>query len=131
MQKIELAYIIDDDEIIIHLTGELIKKANFCERTETFTDCLQALERLKYVAETGEKLPDVILFDINMPVMDGWEFMDEYHQLPLEKEIPLFVFTASITTEDYQKSRMFKNIKGFIQKPLTVIKLVKILRLIS
>ncbi len=131
MQKIDLAYIIDDDDIIIHLTEHIIKKANFSERTETFTDCAQAIKRLKRAIINDEKLPEVILFDINMPGMDGWEFVDEYLKLPLKKEIPLFVFTSSIRPEDHQKSYAFRAIKGFIQKPLTKTKILKILRTIT
>lgn len=131
MKKIDLAYIIDDDEIIIYLTGEIIKTANFTEKTETFLDGQQAINRLKQVIEEGGKLPDVILFDLNMPVMDGWEFVDEFLKLPIKKEIPLFVFTSSINPADKDKSFSYSTIKGFIQKPLTNQKLDKILRIIS
>lgn len=131
MKKIDLAYIVDDDEIIIYLTGEIIKKSNFCERTETFTDGLQAIERLKLAIPNEEILPEVILFDLNMPVMDGWEFVNEYLKLPLKNEIPLFIFTSSINPADKDKSFSFRAIKGFIQKPLTIQKLDKILRAIT
>lgn len=131
INKIDLAYIIDDDEIIIYLTGTLLKKEEFCNRTETFTDGLQAIKRLKLAIEQGEKLPEVILFDLNMPVMDGWEFVDEYLKLPINKEIPLFVFTSSINPADKEKSFSYSSIRGFIQKPLTKQKLDKILRIIS
>ncbi len=130
MKKIKLAYIIDDDDIIIYLTGELLKKADFSERTETFTDGLQAIQRLKEVIREGGPYPDVILFDLNMPVMDGWEFLENFLELPIAKKIPLFVFTSSINPDDKEKSYQYPSITGFIQKPLTVIKLDKILRLI-
>ena len=131
INKIDLAYIIDDDEIIIYLTGALIKKEEFCNRTETFTDGLQAIKRLKVAIEKNEDLPQVILFDLNMPVMDGWEFVDEYMKLGIDKSIPLFVFTSSINPADKEKSFSYASIKGFIQKPLTKQKLDKILRIIS
>lgn len=131
IDKIDLAYIIDDDEIIIYLTGALLKKEEFCNRTETFTDGLQAIKRLKLAIEKGEELPQVILFDLNMPVMDGWEFVDEYLKLPINQSIPLFVFTSSINPADKEKSFSYNSIKGFIQKPLTKQKLDKILRIIS
>lgn len=131
MKKIDLAYIIDDDEIIFYLTKEIIKSVQFSESTETFQDGLQAINKLKEVIKNGEKLPDVILFDLNMPVMDGWEFVEEFLHLDLKKEIPLFVFTSSIDPADKEKANSFPAIKGFIQKPLTVHKLDKILRDIS
>ena len=128
---ISSALIIDDDEIIIYLTGALIKKEEFCNRTETFTDGLQAIKRLKLAIETNVDLPQVILFDLNMPVMDGWEFVDEYMKLGIDKSIPLFVFTSSINPADKEKLFSYSSIKGFIQKPLTKQKLDKILRIIS
>lgn len=131
INKIDLAYIIDDDEIIIYLTGALLQKEEFCNRTETFTDGLQAIKRLKLAIEQGEKMPEMILFDLNMPVMDGWEFVEEYLKLPIAKQIPLFVFTSSINPADKEKSFSYSSIKGFIQKPLTKQKLDKILRIIS
>lgn len=131
INKIDLAYIIDDDEIIIYLTGALLQKEEFCNRTETFTDGLQAIKRLKLAIELGEEMPEVILFDLNMPVMDGWEFVEEYLKLPIGKQIPLFVFTSSINPADKEKSFSYSSIRGFIQKPLTKQKLDKILRIIS
>ncbi len=131
MKKINLAYIIDDDEIIIYLTGALLKKEEFCSRTLTFTDGLQAIERLKLAIVNNEQLPQVILFDLNMPIMDGWEFVDEFLKLSIPIEIPLFVFTSSINPADKEKSFSYNAIKGFIQKPLTKQKLDKILRIIS
>ena len=131
MKKIDLAYIIDDDEIIFYLTKEIIKSVQFSKSTETFQDGLHAINNLKEAIKKKEPLPDVILFDLNMPVMDGWEFVEEFLRLDLKKEIPLFVFTSSIDPADKEKANSFPTIKGFIQKPLTIHKLDKILRDIS
>ncbi len=131
MNKIKKAYIIDDDEIIVYLTDKIIKEENFCEQSETFNNGQLALDRLKEVIENGEPLPDVMLVDINMPVMDGWELLDEIVKLPLKQSIPLIIFTSSINPADREKAFTYSTIKGYIQKPLTVLKLDKILRLIS
>ncbi|MDI1234342.1 MAG: response regulator [bacterium] len=130
MNKIKKAYIIDDDEIIVYLTDKIIKEENFCEQSETFNNGQLALDRLKEVIENGEPLPDVMLVDINMPVMDGWELLDEIVKLPLKQPIPLIIFTSSINPADREKAFTYSTIKGYIQKPLTVLKLDKILRLI-
>ncbi len=129
MRKIDLAYIIDDDEIIIYLTDKLLKKVEFSEKVETFTDASAAIERLKFSIERGENIPEVILFDINMPVMNGWDFIEEFRKL--NTKIPAFVFTSSIDPADKQKSFQYTEIKDFITKPLTIQKLDKILRLIT
>ncbi len=131
MNKIKLAYIIDDDEIIVYLTDRIIKEVEFCERSETFRNGQLAIERLKIAIRDKEELPEVILFDINMPVMDGWEFLEEFIQLPLKKPIPLFVFTSSINPSDKEKAQKYRQILDYIQKPLTVHKLDKILRVMQ
>jgi CheY-like chemotaxis protein len=129
MRKINLAYIIDDDEIIIYLTDKLLKKVEFSEKVEKFTDATSAIERLKFALELGENIPEVILFDLNMPVVNGWDFIEEFRKL--KTNIPAFVFTSSIDPADKQKSFQYPEIKDFITKPLTIQKLDKILRLIT
>lgn len=131
MKKVDLAYIIDDDEIIIYLTDKLLMKADFCERVEKFTSAEEALSRLEFCKKTNENIPDVILFDLNMPNMSGWEFIEEFRKLNFEKEIPTFIFTSSIDPNDRQRSFQYEEIKDFITKPLTLQKLDKILRLID
>lgn len=131
MRKIDLAYIIDDDEIIIYLTDKLIQKAEFCQRVETFTDAKTAIERLKFSQSVNENLPEVILFDLNMPNMSGWDFIEEFRKINFEKPIPTFIFTSSIDPSDKQRSFQYKEICDFITKPLTRQKLDKILRLID
>jgi len=131
MRKLDLAYVIDDDEIIIYLTDKLIKKSDFCERIETFTDARTALNRLEFSLKTGENIPEVILFDLNMPGLSGWDFIDEFKTLNFEKPIPTFIFTSSIDPNDKQRSFQYEEIKDFITKPLTKQKLDKILRLME
>lgn len=131
MKKIDLAYIIDDDEIIIYLTNKLIMKSEFCNAIETFTGAAEALVRLENAAKTGVNIPDVILFDLNMPEMNGWEFIEAFKKIHFGKDIPTFIFTSSIDPNDKQRSFQYTEIKDFITKPLTVQKLDKILRLID
>jgi CheY-like chemotaxis protein len=129
MNKVELAYIIDDDEIIIYLTDKLLKKVDFANKVETFFDAESALKALNFAKQQGENIPDVILFDLNMPVMNGWDFIEEFQKLKLD--IPCFVFTSSIDPSDKQRSYQYTEIRDFITKPLTVQKLDKILRLLD
>lgn len=131
MKKVDLVYIIDDDEIIIYLTNKLIMKADFCNRIENFSDAKSALDRLQVASETGDNIPDLILIDLNMPEMNGWEFIEAFKKINFEKDIPTFIFTSSIDPNDKQRSFQYTEIKDFITKPLTLQKLDKILRLID
>ncbi|HEY1044792.1 MAG TPA: response regulator [Bacteroidia bacterium] len=131
MKKLDLVYIIDDDEVIMYLTGRLISNAEFSERVETFLNASEALTKLKDGLENGGELPDAILFDLNMPEIDGWQFIETFQKMPGAKKIPCFVFTTSIDPSDKNKSLKYKIIKDFITKPLTHQKLDKILRLVD
>jgi CheY-like chemotaxis protein len=131
MKNINLAYIIDDDDITIYLADNTLKKVDFCETLEKFTNGQDALARLRFALEVNKNLPEVVLFDLDMPGMDGWEFIEEFSKLPFPKEIPAFVFTSSMDHEDYEKAKAFDVIKGVILKPLNIQKINKILRLMD
>lgn len=129
--KVDLAYIIDDDEVIIYLTGLINKDVEFCDRMASFTDSANALKSIQTAIESNSDLPSLILIDLNMPVMNGWMFLDELSKLKLGKEIPVFIFSSSINQEDINRSKMYKIVKDYIIKPLTVNKISKILRTIK
>lgn len=131
MNKIDLTYIVDDDEIILYLAEKLIKKNDFCNRLEKFSNGQKALERLKFAIKVGENVPNLILFDLNMPEMNGWNFIEELNQITKEHNIPTFIFTSSIDPVDIEKSYTYENVLGYIPKPLTTIKLDKMLRLMD
>jgi CheY-like chemotaxis protein len=131
MKKLDLVYIIDDDEVIMYLTGKLIEKSEFSNSVENFLEASVALDKLKGLLERGETLPDAILFDLNMPEIDGWQFIETLKKIPGAKTIPCFVFTTSIDPADKNKALKYKIIRDFITKPLTPQKLDKILRLVD
>lgn len=128
--KVDLAYIIDDDEVIIYLTGLINKDVEFCDRMLSFTDSSDALSKIQTALELNLELPSLILIDLNMPVMNGWTFLDELSKLKIGKEIPVFIFSSSINQEDINRSKKYKIVKDYIIKPLTVNKINKILRTI-
>lgn len=129
--KVELAYIIDDDEVIIYLTDIIIKNVEFCEKLATFTRANDALEALRVALETGKDIPSVILIDLNMPVMDGWRFLDELVKIDTKKQVPVFIFTSSIDSRDMERAQKYGIVKDYIIKPLTIHKINKILRLLK
>ncbi len=131
MNKIDLTYIVDDDEIILYLAEKLIKKNDFCNRLEKFSSGQKALERLKFALKLGENVPNLILFDLNMPEMNGWNFIEELNLITKDHNIPTFIFTSSIDPVDIEKSYNYENVLGYIPKPLTTIKLDKMLRLMD
>jgi CheY-like chemotaxis protein len=75
-----------------------------------------------------EHIPDIILLDINMPVMDGWEFMEEIKRIKskINKQIIIYIVSSSIALEDRNKSKTFTDIIGYIPKPISVADLITI-----
>lgn len=119
MKTIDLAYIVDDDEILVFLTKKLMEKNPHFQASQAFYNGQDAIDCLKSVVSQGAPLPDMIFLDLNMPVMDGWQFLDEFVQLPIQKEIPVFLVTSSIDPSDIEKAKRYGVVKDYIMKPIT------------
>lgn len=121
--KNKITYIIDDDKLSIKLMSMLITKSNFCEEIVSFYNPQLALDELKNNANNLSKLPDVILLDLNMPVLDGWQFLDEFSLISFAKEIAVFIVSSSIDPSDLELAKSYPIVKDYIIKPLSSQKL--------
>jgi CheY-like chemotaxis protein len=115
--------IIDDDKLSIKLMSMLISKNNFCEEIVSFHNPQTALDELKSNATNPSKLPDVILLDLNMPVLDGWQFLDEFTLVSFAKKIVVFIVSSSIDPCDLEMAKNYPIVKDYIIKPLSSEKL--------
>lgn len=103
--------VVDDDEIF-RLTASITLKKAFPGIMVLFAKHgEEALIMLK------DNLPDVILLDLNMPVMDGWDFLNAAITIPLP---PVYIVSSSIDPSDKKRATFDNRIKGFIEKPLNV-----------
>lgn len=121
--KNKLTYIIDDDKLTVKLMSILISKNDFCEEIQSFYNAQHAIDKLKQNDLEGGFLPDAILLDLNMPFMDGWQFLDEFILLSLKKEISIFIMTSSIDPADIEMAKKYSVVKQYIMKPITAEKL--------
>jgi CheY-like chemotaxis protein len=118
--------LVDDDEINNFISIKLIRKALF---NAEITACLNgkfAIDQLAEMQRKGaEKLPDYILLDINMPIMNGWEFLDEYKRLNIDPvgKTKIYIISSSVFSNDINKARSYPLVKSFISKPLSVDKI--------
>jgi CheY-like chemotaxis protein len=128
MSKIVTVYIIDDDPIFVYSLKKLIALRSFCDNVLSYPNGADALEALKNANDTGLLMPDIILLDINMPIMDGWEFLVEYAKLKPEINTPitLFLLTSSINDQDIKRAKAIEAVNSYITKPVTQAKLVEI-----
>ncbi|WP_418263457.1 response regulator [Flavobacterium faecale] len=121
--KNKITYIIDDDKLTLKLTSIIINKNNFCKEAIPFSNPQIALDRLKENFNDALNLPDIIFLDLNMPIIDGWQFLNEFIQIPFIKEIAVFIVSSSIDPADIERARNYKIVKNYIAKPLTANKL--------
>lgn len=127
MKKFDIACIIDDDPIFIFGTKRIMKLANFCEEFLVFQNGKEAYDELKNIILTGKKIPDLILLDLNMPIWDGWQFLDEFIQIPIEKPIPIYIVTSSIDPEDIKKAETYEVVNNYLVKPIKMDELKKLM----
>ena len=119
----KLTYIIDNDKLTVKLISILVSKNKFCEEIQSFDNAQRAIDKLKQNDSNNGVLPDAILLDLNMPAMDGWQFLDEFMLLPIKKEISIFIMTSSIDPVDIEMAKKYKIVKDYVEKPITSKKL--------
>lgn len=127
MKKIDIACIIDDDPIFIFGTKRIMQLANFCESFMIFHNGKEAYDNLKAVILNNEKLPDLILLDLNMPVWDGWQFLDEFIKIPNKRPITIYIITSSVDPADVEKAKSYDLVSNYIVKPITIEELKNLL----
>lgn len=124
--KYKTIMLIDDNEIDNFINEKLIKAYYFAENVYVHTSTKSALEFLKNIEVTlheipTDLIPSHILLDINMPILDGFNFLDEFEKFApaLKKRIKVAMLTTSLNPLDIEKSKNYACVVKFIHKPLT------------
>ena len=119
MKHIDTTCLIDDDRIFIFAAKRILKATNFCNNFTIYNNGAEAIIGLKAIIKSGKNIPDLILLDLNMPIMDGWQFLDEFIKVENSKKITLYIVSSSIDPADTQKAKEYEQITDFIVKPIT------------
>ena len=122
-------FLIDDDPVFVYLTKKIICSVNGgCEIME-FSDGELAIDHLRTICGDSTSLPDIIFVDLSMPVMDGWEFLNEYDLLrpKLSKPIELFIVSSSISPQEVERSKSYPAVLDFLIKPVAKGKIAEII----
>ncbi len=120
-----IVFLIDDDNIYQFTARKILESTGLARQIHSFYN---GSEAIKYFRDhqnlVAENFPDVIFLDINMPVMNGWEFLEEYHNLhgSFPKPVVVYVVSSSIDSYDIRKSKQYNTVTDYIVKPVTRIK---------
>ena len=121
--------LIDDSDSDNFLHTRIVKKTGITDKIIVKNNGVTALEYLKEQIAVDSTDPELIFLDINMPGMNGWEFLDEYDKLDEKSKegIIICMLTTSYATPDIEKAKSNDCIHSFISKPLTTEKLLTVL----
>lgn len=121
MNKVNNLWVVDDDEIYRFAIKIIINRAGISEQTFYFNNGQVAIDAFVEHLHTPDQLPDLILLDLNMPVLDGWQFLDEVSKLlhNVPKKVNIFLVSSSNDDEDVARAKSFDIVQDLIVKPLT------------
>jgi CheY-like chemotaxis protein len=115
---------VDDDHIALVLNRKLVEKTNFAKEIVTASNGETALEYYSQLLNSNiepSQYPQYIFLDLNMPVMDGWEFLDRFAEPAFDafRNTKILVLSSSINPQDVERSRKYSMVVDFISKPIT------------
>lgn len=121
--------VIDDNEIDLYIAKRVMAKYSFAEEVVTFSSAIDALEYIQTSYKNGATIPELIMLDINMPEMTGFQFLDKYGALPADiiNTCSIIMLSTSIHPDELKLADNSPHIQKFIGKPISGDALVKLL----
>ena len=130
MKKLHTVILVDDDKIINFINEKTIKLVGFADKVEAFDNAGSAFDFIKdnCIKTCSAAEPAIIFLDLNMPIMDGWELLDEIKKIPDYSMTicKIYILSSSIDPADFAKAKEYEIVQDFISKPLTLEHLEKI-----
>lgn len=121
MNKVNACCIIDDDPIFIYGTKRIMRQLNFSDNIMVFHNGQDAIAGISKLNRPEQLLPDVIFLDLNMPIMDGWGFLDEFEKLSDHNlnKIVIYIISSSEDPRDLERVKSHRQVSNYILKPIT------------
>jgi CheY-like chemotaxis protein len=120
--------IVDDDSIYVMLAKRQISLNQLSDDVCEFSEGREAYQELKKRIDIGEQIPDVIFLDVNMPIWDGWDFLDEFSKLEISIRPEIYIVTSSSHSLDREKAATYPIVSRCLTKPLELDDLKAILK---
>lgn len=120
MDKIGFTYIVDDDPLFNFGTKKILEFTSFSENVCYFLNGEAAWKDFENRMRENEPLPDVILLDINMPIMNGWEFLDLISAAKFDHPLKIYMVSSSINQDEVDRANSYDLVAEYIVKPLTL-----------
>lgn len=124
--KIDLL-VIDDDDINIFIISKIVEKTGQNVQISAKHNGQIAIDYIKKLVADDRTMPQLVLVDINMPILNGWEFIEAYEGLNLPCKSNMYMLSSSVYENDIEKAKSYQSIKGFISKPLSIDRLNELL----
>ncbi len=123
MRRLERIMLVDDDVFTNFYNEVVLKRMNAYENIIVFQNGKEALDYLK----TDKEKVDLILLDINMPIMNGWQFLEHYGEFDKNHKATIVMLTSSVNIDDKKKAEGFKDVTKYVSKPLNAESIKEIL----
>ncbi|PIF01630.1 MAG: response regulator [Maribacter sp.] len=131
MKKINSILIIDDDPITVFGIRKMLDMSVKYNSLKTYVNGKSAIDDIKDKLKNNDlTVPDIIFLDINMPIMDGWQFLGAFTELPIKERVIINIVTSSIDPVDYESCEKYKkkshHLIRFNNKPITMARITEI-----
>ncbi len=121
MAKFQNVLLVEDDPITIMVCERIITMIDFAHHIKSLANGEDAINHIKTLITTDQDIPEIIFLDINMPIMNGWEFLENFEKIKDDmRSVPrIFILSSTVDPEDFKKAQAYSAVESFISKPLT------------
>ena len=133
MSFVDNTCVIDDDPICVFGLKRTLKEVDFSKNIIAYTNGLEAINGFKTLLNQGEKLPSIVFLDINMPIMDGWDFLEDFVKiLNVNRDyVHIYIISSSVDSRDIIKAKEISAVSNYFIKPVTKLDLHKVIAELS